>query len=32
LLADLLADLALQSKPDNVHLVMKGGDVVKSRS
>jgi imidazolonepropionase-like amidohydrolase len=29
---DPLADLTLLSKPDNVHLVMKGGDVVKSRS
>jgi imidazolonepropionase-like amidohydrolase len=29
---DPLADLTLLSKPDNVHLVMKGGDVVKSQS
>jgi imidazolonepropionase-like amidohydrolase len=29
---DPLADLTLLSKPDNVRLVMKGGDVVKSRS
>jgi imidazolonepropionase-like amidohydrolase len=29
---DPLADLTLLSKPDNMHLVMKGGDVVKSRS
>jgi len=29
---DPLADLTVLSKPDNVHLVMKGGDVVKSRS
>jgi len=29
---DPLADLTLLSKPDNVHLVVKGGDVVKSRS
>jgi imidazolonepropionase-like amidohydrolase len=29
---DPLADLALLSKPDNVRLVMKGGDVVKSQS
>jgi imidazolonepropionase-like amidohydrolase len=29
---DPLADLTLLSKPDNVHLVMKGGDVVKSPS
>jgi len=32
LLADPLADLTPLSKPDNVHLVMKGGDVVKSQS
>jgi imidazolonepropionase-like amidohydrolase len=29
---DPVADLTLLSKPDNVRLVMKGGDVVKSRS
>jgi imidazolonepropionase-like amidohydrolase len=29
---DPLADLTLLSKPENVHLVMKGGEVVKSRS
>jgi imidazolonepropionase-like amidohydrolase len=29
---DPLADLALLSKPDNVHLVIKGGEVVKSLS
>jgi len=29
---DPLADLTLLSKPDNMHLVMKGGDVVKSQS
>jgi imidazolonepropionase-like amidohydrolase len=29
---DPLADLTLLSKPENVRLVMKGGDVVKSRS
>ncbi len=29
---DPLADPAPLLKPDNVHLVMKGGDVVKSRS
>jgi imidazolonepropionase-like amidohydrolase len=29
---DPLADLTLLSKPDNVHLVMKGGEVLKSRS
>jgi imidazolonepropionase-like amidohydrolase len=29
---DPVEDLTLLSKPDNVRLVMKGGDVVKSRS
>lgn len=29
---DPLSDLALLSKPDNIHLVVKGGDVVKTRS
>jgi imidazolonepropionase-like amidohydrolase len=29
---DPLADLTLLARPDNVHLVVKGGEVVKSRS
>jgi imidazolonepropionase-like amidohydrolase len=28
---DPLADLALLARPDNVHLVVKGGEVVKAR-